>query len=122
MWVGGTVSKNDGDIAEFFVRSNARTLDHLIILDESEDSSPAIFNKLRQEGHSLEVINRKSLGLNQVEGINEAMRRAKLLDPSGVFVPLDMDEVLTFRGSDEELRLAKREFSTFTSPNWFPLE
>jgi hypothetical protein len=93
-WLSVTTSRNDGDISEAFIRSNAALIDKFVILDDSTDSTPEILNALKGEGFDIELIKRRGIVADQAEKINFMVDT--YADPSkfSAVIPLDMDEVL----------------------------
>jgi hypothetical protein len=115
-WLSVTTSRNDGDIAEAFIRSNAALIDKFVILDDSTDSTPEILNALKGEGFDIELIKRRGIVADQAEKIN--LMVDTYADPSkfSAVIPLDMDEVLI----PIEKGFSKDHAAAVESPSFLP--
>lgn len=118
-WLSISTSRNDGDIFESFVRSNATFIDKFIVLDDSTDNTPEICKNLRKEGYDIEFLQKPGIIADQKAKTNWMFRKFADQRKYSAVVPLDIDEVLIGIGgatSKEQVSLGP----TATFLDWIP--
>jgi glycosyltransferase involved in cell wall biosynthesis len=86
--------KNEEDILEAFITHTLAYVDRLLVLENgSTDTTPAILQRLQQQGYALEVISDPTFRYNQSEKITALYHRALEHRPQFV-IPLDSDEFI----------------------------
>jgi hypothetical protein len=87
--------RNEEDVLEAFVRYHCARVRHMVIADhESEDASPRILERLRQEGLPLLIRRAEGAAYPQAEILTSLAREALArFDPDWV-LPLDADEFI----------------------------
>lgn len=93
--VGVSMMRNEGDIAEAFVRHHLPLLDHLLILDHaSTDNTPHILQALVAEGLPLTVHRDDALAFQQGPRTTALAREAFRTLRADYVLPIDADEML----------------------------
>ncbi len=94
-----SVVRNEADIIETLVRFHAPWVDRMLMIDHaSADATPAILERLRQEGLPVEITRSDAAGFVQGAMTTEAMQHAAR--DADWIVPLDADEFLHAPGGD----------------------
>lgn len=87
--------KNECDIIEFFVRINARAVDHLYIVDHnSQDTTAAILSLLVKEGLPVTIQQENQIDHNQAEILTRHIKAIADLNEYDFILPLDADEFI----------------------------
>jgi len=91
-----TCGKNESDIVEAFVRHTLALCDRLVVLENgSSDETPAILQRLCEEGLALEIVEDPSPGYYQSQRMTRLMREFAAEKHAADWVlPLDADEFI----------------------------
>ncbi len=112
-------TKNECDVIESFVRHNARFCDQFCLVDESNDATRDILQKLKDEGFPISVFTPNSSSFQQADMINaclDAVRQSSQFDWA---VFLDADEILPDVTRVEfEILLARVPATTCAAVHW----
>jgi len=91
-----TMTRNESDILELFVRYHLRIVDYMIIIQHlSLDRTPEILEALKAEGLPLEIVRETGTAFDQSVITTQFMKRAVAEHGADWVLPLDVDEFLT---------------------------
>jgi Glycosyl transferase family 2 len=96
-----TLTRNECDIIESFVRGNAHLIDRFYFLDDSTDHTPLIISKLGAEGFPVEIFKSGFPEFRQEVMTTSAIRELTTLNSYDWFLILDADEFLTWNRRDD---------------------
>ena len=89
-------ARNEEDIIEAFVRHTLAYCDDLILLENgSDDATPEILRRLKDEGLAVYIITDATIGKVQVDQVNRLVRMAAHDFSADWIISLDADEFLT---------------------------
>lgn len=92
--------RNEADVIEAFVRHHSRFLDRMIIIDNrSSDNTGEILAELAKEGLPLDIRTNDSFAHLQGEALTAVLSELRA-NPPDIVIPLDADEFLWTKNSD----------------------
>ncbi|TNE95219.1 MAG: glycosyltransferase family 2 protein [Gammaproteobacteria bacterium] len=89
--------KNECDIIEWFIKLNARFVDHFFIIDHlSSDDTRSIIERLRSEGYAITCLSLEQLAFDQSAVMTRQIREVAIANQFDYIIPLDADEFVDF--------------------------
>lgn len=94
--------RNECDIIEWFIKLNARFVDHFFIIDHlSSDDTSKILKRLRSEGYAITCLSLQQVAFDQSTVMTRQVREVAATNQFDYIIPLDADEFLDFSEKDD---------------------